>query len=93
MGSRSQGILSRKWTATAQHDMFNNSRDRRQGDNRIRSILRGIHDHTRRLWQARNTVLHSAQEEEMQDIRSKEVAEIKYFYSRPHLLRAADQHY
>ena len=88
-----KGFLSRHWTLAAQHSMYTASRDRREGDIRIKSVLKGIHAHTRRLWTARNTALHSEQETVLADIRSQEVAEIRHYYSRPHLLRAADQHY
>ena len=88
-----KGFLSRKRAALAQHGMHDQSRDRRSGDTRIRCILRGIHAHTRRLWLARNSVLHSENDTILADIRSKEIAEIKYYHSRPHLLFAADQHY
>jgi hypothetical protein len=88
-----KGFLSRQWAIAAQYSMHTTSKDRKEGDIRIKSVLRGIHAHTRRLWLARNTALHSEREAEMADIRSQEVAEIRYYYSRPHLLRAADQHY
>ena len=41
----------------------------------------------------RNSVLHSDSESVLADIRSKEIAEIKHYHSRPQLLLAADQHY
>jgi hypothetical protein len=87
-----KGFLSRHWAVPAQHSMYTNSGDRKEGDIRIKSVLKGIHAQSR-IWIARNNVLHSEKEAAMADIRSQDVAEIRYYYSRPQLLRTADQHY
>jgi hypothetical protein len=63
------------------------------GMHRIRSIIRGFHEHTRRLWLYRNSILHSSELAEMADIRSQETAEIKFYHSNPTLLLSTDQHH
>ena len=59
----------------------------------MKSIIRSVGDHTRRLWMARNAILHSKSDQQLASIRSAEFAEIEYYHSRPHLLRTGDQHF
>ena len=88
-----KGYLSKQWGAMAQFDMHSTKRDQRKGAQRMRSILTAISSHIRRLWMARNDCLHSKKDKDLDSIRSAESAEIRYYHSRPHLLRMADQHY
>lgn len=50
-------------------------------------------NHFNRLWDARYEMLHGTQDTDLQLIRSAELAEIKYYHSRPHLLKFEDRHY
>ena len=87
-----KGYLSQTWSLLARRGMTDPSYDAHTGDQRIRGLLRNIHEHTRRLWISRNTVLHSDSDATLADIRSQEVAEIKYYHSQPELLLSSDQH-
>ena len=87
-----KGYLSTTWSLLAQMGMSSPTRDLRTGDQRIRSLLRCVHGHTRRPWLSRNSVLHSDSDATMADIRSQEVSEIKFYHSHPELLLSSDQH-
>ena len=87
-----KGYLSNTWSLIAQQGMDSPSHDLRNGEKRIRSILTSIYSHTRRIWLSRNSVLHSHNDSTLADIRSQEIAEIKFYHSRPELLLSADQH-
>ena len=52
-----KGFLSSQWALIAQHGMYNNAPDRKDGDICIKSLLRGIHAHTRRPWLARSSLI------------------------------------
>ena len=95
MEIRWQGYLSQQWTTLASYSMDPHSRmDLNVARRRIRSILRGIHAHTRRMiWLHRNSILHSSEVEALADIRLQEIAEIKYYHANPHLLLSTDQHH
>ena len=89
-----KGYISIHWTTLASISMdYTTSPDHTAARHRIKSVLRGLHDHTRRLWLHRNSVLHSSTDAEMADIRSQELAEIKNYHSHPNLLLSTDQHY
>jgi hypothetical protein len=79
-----KGYLSKTWSILAMHNMTSRTQD--QG-------ARALHAHTRRLWTSRNSALHSSERDDMADIRSQEVAEIKFYHSNPHLLLSTDQHH
>ena len=87
-----KGYFSKTWSLLAQRGMSDPSCDSHTGEKRMRNILRSLHDHTRRLWLSRNTVLYSDADVTLADIRSQEVAEIKFYHSRPELLLSLDQH-
>jgi hypothetical protein len=88
------GFLSTKWARLACCDMYNpDVLDKGAGNHRMRECITAIYNHARRLWMARNEVLHSTDDEHQQSIRSVEIAEIKDMFSKPHLLRAGDRHY
>ena len=59
----------------------------------MKQIITAVGDHTRRLWLARNSVLHAKDDDQLAAIRTSEFAEIEYYHSNPHLLRMGDQHY
>lgn len=65
-----------------------------QGDTMVRNILIGVcSDHFERLWEARNKALvDDTDNEEICNIRSTEIAEVKYYFSRPDLLRFDNHH-
>ena len=89
-----KGYLSQQWTTLVSHSMDTHSRpDSNVARRRIRSILRGIHAHTRRIWLHRNSILHSSEVEALANICSQEIAEIKYYHANPHLLLSTDQHH
>ena len=89
-----KGYISTHWTILASLSMEPTAGpDNTAAGRRIKAILRGFHDHTRRLWLHRNSVLHSTDAQEMADIRSQEIAEIKYYHSNPNLLLSTDQHH
>jgi hypothetical protein len=90
-----KGFLSTTWRTLASKDMFAEkpTHDDRQGESTIKTTMKGLAEHFSRLWEARNKVLHDTKDEEMCDVRSMEIAEIKYYFSRPHLLRFDDRHY
>ena len=88
-----KGFFAKSWAEMAQTDMYSGTRDTKQGEARMKSIIRSVGDHTRRLWMARNAILHSKSDQHLASIRSAEFAEIEYYHSRPHLLRTGDQHY
>ena len=76
------------------HDMHTSGKlDRTKGAARMRPCITAIHDHSQRLWLARNSALHATDDDTVRDIRSSENAEIKDLYKQPHLLRAGDRHY
>ena len=88
-----KGLLSGSWFQIAQLGMIHATSDPRLGAARLKSIHQAFFDHTRRLWTARNSVLHSKDDSSLLSIRSTEAAEIKFYHSRPHLLRLGDQQY
>ena len=89
-----KGYISTHWTILASFSMAPKAGpDNTAAGRRIKAILRGLHDYTRRLWQHRNSVLHSTDIQEMADIRSQAIAEIKYYHSNPSLLLSTDQHH
>jgi hypothetical protein len=91
-----KGYISTHWTTLASFSMEpkKTGPDSNAAGQRIKSILRGLQEHTRRLWIHRNSVLHSNQIQEMADIRSQEIAEIKSYHSTPtSLLLSTDQHH
>ena len=88
------GFLSQQWGSLAMHDMHTSGKlDRTKGAARMRTCITAIHDHSQRLWLARNSALHATDDDTVRDIRSSENAEIKDLYKQPHLLRAGDRHY
>ena len=87
-----KGYLSTTWSVLAQYGMSSPSREQRLGEQRMRGLLRSFHGHTRRLWISRNSALHSHSDATLMDIRSQEVAEIKFFHNRPELLLSSDRH-
>jgi hypothetical protein len=88
-----KGYFSKEWANMAQVDMHTGSRDAKRGATRMKQIITAVGDHTRRLWLARNSVLHAKNDAQLAAIRSSEFAEIEYYHSNPHLLRTGDQHY
>ena len=88
-----KGYLAKQWGQMAQYDMQSLTRHRQAGEKRMRQIVEALSSHVRRLWLSRNEVLHSPSDSSMESIRSAESAEIRYYHSRPHLLRLGDQHY
>ena len=91
--SSMKGYFAKQWGILAQYDMYHPTRNTRQGETRMKQIIRALGAHTRRLWLSRNGVLHSSNDETLAQIRSIEAAEISYYHNRPHLLRTGDQHY
>ncbi|KAI2513278.1 hypothetical protein MHU86_1049 [Fragilaria crotonensis] len=74
--------------------MYNSTeRDENRGEQEIRKITKLISDHFNRLWEARNAALHSNEEDELQQIRSEEANEVRYYHSHPNLLKFDDRHY
>jgi hypothetical protein len=62
-----------------------------KGKEMIRGVLTAISDHfTRRLWEARNRVLHDKHNEETRAIQSAEILEVNYYFNRPRLLVSFD---
>ncbi|KAI2493731.1 hypothetical protein MHU86_20801 [Fragilaria crotonensis] len=88
-----KGYFTKEWGKMAQIDMHNGTRDTRRGEMRMRQIISALSRHTRRLWLSRNESLRSPNNKTLDSIRSAETAEIKFYHSRPHLLRTGDQHY
>ena len=90
-----KGFLSKRWTILATtHGMDSKAIDPRNAGMRcIKSVIHSFHEHTRRLWFHRNSLLHSSEIAETADIRSQELAEIKFYHSNPHLLLSTDQHH
>ena len=88
-----KGFFSKSWTILATHGMDVKAIDTSAGMKRIKSAIHCFHEHTRRLWLHRNSLLHSSEIAEMADIRSKEFAEIKFYHSNPNLLLSTDQHH
>ena len=88
-----KGYLSKQWHILAMYSMDSTKLDQGAASQRIRCVLRSFHAHTRRLWISRNSVLHSSEIADMADIRSQEIAEIKFYHSHPHLLLSTDQHH
>ena len=84
-----KGYFAESWAAMAQMDMHSGTAiDTKLGELRMKSIIRAVGNHTRRLWMARKA------DQKLASIRSsEEFAEIEYYHSRPHLLRTGDQHY
>jgi hypothetical protein len=65
-----------------------------KGKEMIRGILTAISDHfTRRLWEARNRVLHDKHDEATRTIQSAEILEVNYYFNRPHLLSFDNRHF
>jgi hypothetical protein len=87
-----KGFLAREWSELAIRDMHTSGLDTRKGNNRMQQIISALCRHTRRLWIARNGCLHDSASGSLTSP-SVEAIEIQYYHSRPHLLRAGDQHY
>ena len=89
-----KGYIRKHWRTLASKEMYTEAtHNERQGDFMVRSILLGVSDHFSRLWEARSKVLHDTSDKELCDVRSTEMAEVKYYFSRPELLRFDDRHY
>lgn len=86
-------ILSRHWSSLACCDMHVPGKlDMSDGTKRMRTCISAIYDHATHIWKAWNGVLHSKDDDEQNQIRSMEVAEIKALFQNPHLLRLCDRH-
>ena len=88
-----KGYLSKQWHILAMHCMDSTKLDQGAASQRIQSVLQSVQDHTRRFCISRNSVLHSSEIADMADIRSQEIAEIKFYHSHLHLLLSTDQHH
>jgi hypothetical protein len=88
-----KGYLSQHWSNMAQYHMHRPTRDKLLGEARLKQIHSALSAHIRRLWLARNEVLHALNDPFLATIRSTETVEITYYHSNPHLLRTSDQHY
>jgi hypothetical protein len=88
-----KGYLSKTWHILAMYSLNSSTLDQGAASKRILSVLSSFHEHTRRLWTSRNSALHSSEIDDMADIRSQEVAEIKFYHSNPQLLLSTDQHH
>ena len=73
--------------------MHRNIRDKPLGDVRMKQIHTALSAHIRRLWLARNSVLHDLTDPTLATTRSTETVEIMHYHQNPHLLRTGDQHY
>jgi hypothetical protein len=89
-----KGYLSVEWRHMATVDMFDGTppHDGR-GMQIIKTILKATHQFTQAIWNSRNDVLHGSNDNELQNIRQIEIAEITDIHGHPELVPAGDRHY
>ena len=91
-----RGYLSSQWKTLASSHMLNSemaASNKTDGCRRLGTVLQRIQGFLNQLWQGRNDVLHKHDTGNERKFQSIEAAEIRHFYTQPHLLPARDQHY
>ena len=93
-GNIIRGFLSREWRDLASLDMNNSTTFSADTANTpLRKAMSCLYEYTRATWLHRNELLHTQEITALAvSIRSVVTAEIKYYHSRPHLLRFDDRH-
>jgi hypothetical protein len=93
-GNALKGFFSTLWCTTASHDFHNPTRaNSASGDARLRSIIEATHNFSRSIWLSRNSALHDQADDEVRQTRDTDIAEIRFYHGRPHLLLSRDRHY
>ena len=85
-GNALRGFFSIFWRTAAAHDFYKpNKVDTASGDVRMRSIIHATHEFTRSIWLSRNSALHNQDDDNVGAIRDSDIAEIKFYHSKPQL--------
>ena len=88
-----KGFLSKSWIELATMDLHNpTTRSDSLGTRRMAQLVQTFSNFSQSIWSARNAVLHSTDSETMANIRSTELAEIRYHLQNPTLLSFADRY-
>ena len=89
-----RGFLSTEWIHLVSLDMNDQtscSDDR--GNARLRKAISCLYEYTWKTWDSRNELLHTTDSTKLAaTIRSADIASIKHYHSKPHLLRFDDRH-
>lgn len=89
-----KGFFSKSWSDIASRDFLNpNREDSPKGAARLRSIIDATHEFTRAIWLSRNSALHDKADDDARRTRDTDIAEIRIYHSKPHLLPYHNQHY
>ena len=90
-----RGYISNKWIIIASSHMMNDEAHLQKSDGRRRLgvILQRIQLFVNTMWQGRNEMLHRRDKEDEAKFVSIEAAEIRHYFSQPHLLPVSTQHY
>jgi hypothetical protein len=90
-----RGYQSTKWRKLAESHMTETTAHPRpdDGNRRLSTIQHRINEFVTILWQGRNQALHNSAQEDTKQFHSLESAEIRHFFTQPHLLAVQDRHY
>jgi hypothetical protein len=90
-----QGYISKQWRQMASSHMLNAEAPAQPMDGRRRLdvILHRVQGYVLNIWKGRNEMLHRKDQYDEQRFLSNEAAEIRHYFSQPHLLPVQDQHY
>ena len=89
-----RGYISSKWIVLASSHMVNVEAPLQKSDGRRRLgvILQRIQLFVNHIWNGRNEMLHRREKDEEARFLSLEAAEIRHYFSQPHLLPVHNQH-
>jgi hypothetical protein len=90
-----RGYISRQWIVLASSHMLNDQTklQQQEGRRRLGVILHRIQLFISTIWIGRNDMLHRRDKDDEIRFLSIEAAEIRHYFSQPHLLPVQNQHY
>ena len=89
------GYVAKKWRTLASSHMINPlaTPQTSDGNRRMGTVLQRIQAFLSLIWTGRNEALHRNDHDDVRRFQSLEAAEIRHYFSQPHLLAVQDQHY
>ena len=91
-----RGFFSAKWRHLASSHMSNpdpRAVQPAEGRRRMGNVLQRVQGFIQQLWIGRNEALHKHDKFDEEKFLSLEAAEIRHYFTQPHLLPVQDQHY
>ena len=90
-----RGYISKQWRILASSHMTNDLAPPQPMDGRRRLdvMLHRIKEFVHKMWTGRNETLHQSDKVDERLFQTNEAAEIRHYFTQPHLLPVYDQHY